>query len=601
MNLADFRFTECAYFYKLKGGESLTNANIHSMMVEVTNDKIHNYAYNAERQDGGNGILFSLRVFKQKNDKPSFFTHFEPGWEETKVGFYLFVEYDRYVAVLKRYANIPKFINEKLENVDYTTLMALETQQNSVFRKLSMQNLDGADYAMRNKTYESLDLSNNVSAIGINRYYVRSVAGTNNGERFALQLNTSKVNEFGEGLTVRDVCGWVRQKVDEIGGLGAMPETLLSAFASPVKYSTLYAQLQPVSVLIFYSLVESLREKQLTEFYHTNSQGQRALVSKNVIARYIDCFSKAYTQVQVVAKHDGNHYYVGDNNAIEIRITKTGIKLYNKTWRNIEVEGTEGGEYDGNLQNLINDNNQFNVYFKDRDLVYNNRTLLCDTRLLSSVRQFVKVLDGKGSLNGLLYEKYSGQSARGLVNWHPQSIFYVVERDFKANYEYFICDDCNYEWADHIGISKEKVSFFVSKHKTSKDSASDFQDVVSQALKNLGNLSPTRAQLNAKSAEWSGVYLTSHILRFYSASATDTVQKAIDLWLSNLMSPNFTREMCLVVDFLEAQTFEQQLDDIANGGHPAYEQSLFQRLWILSAFVNGCLEVGVKPVIYCKP
>lgn len=52
MNLADFRFTECAYFYKLKGGESLTNANIHSMMVEVTNDKIHNYAYNAERQDG---------------------------------------------------------------------------------------------------------------------------------------------------------------------------------------------------------------------------------------------------------------------------------------------------------------------------------------------------------------------------------------------------------------------------------------------------------------------------------------------------------------------------------------------------------------------
>lgn len=78
------------------------------------------------------------------------------------------------------------------------------------------------------------------------------------------------------------------------------------------------------------------------------------------------------------------------------------------------------------------------------------------------------------------------------------------------------------------------------------------------------------------------------------------VQDAIELWLNNLMSPNFTREMCLVVDFLEAQFFTQQLNNIANGGHPAYEESLFQRLWILSSFVNGCLEVGVKPVIYCK-
>ena len=601
MNLADFRFSECAYFYKLKEGESFTDANIHSMMVEVTNDKIHNYAYDAERQDGGNGTLFSLRVFKQKTDKPSFFTRPEPGWEETKAGYFLFIECDRYVAVLKRYANIPKSINEKLENVDYTTLMALETHHNPVFRKLSMQNLDGSDYAMRNKTYESLDLSNNVSTIGISRYYVRSVAGTNNGEKFALQLNTSKVNEYGGDLTVRDVCRWVRRKVDEIGGLGVMPDTILTAFASPVKYSTLYAQLQPASVLVFYSLIESLREEQQTEFYHTNSQGQRVLVSKDVIGKYIDRYSKAYTQVQVVAERDGNHYYVGENNVIEIRVSKTGIKLLNKTWRNIDIEGSEGAEYDGDLQSLINNNSQFNVFFSDKELVYNNKTLFRDTRLLSSVNQFVKVLKGRGSLSGLLYEKHAGQSPAGLIDWDPLSIFHIVDRDFMHDYDYFVCDDCNNEWADHIGITTEKVSFFISKHKTSKDSASDFQDVVGQALKNLGNLSPTRAQLNSKSAEWNGVYLTSNIPRFHSASAAGTVQKAIDLWLSNLMSPNFIREMCLVVDFLEAQTFKQQLDDIANGGHPAYEESLFQRVWILSAFVNGCLEVGVKPVIYCKP
>lgn len=599
MELDDLRFSECAYFYRLKDGKLLTEANIRSMMVAVTNANPHNYAYDVVRQDGGNGTFFSLRVFKQKNDKPPFFVHPEHGWEETKVGYFLFIECDRYVAVLKRYANIPKFINEKLESVEYTTLMALETQHNPVFKKLSMQNLDGSEYAMRNKTYESLDLSNNVSTIGISRYYVRSVAGTNNGGRFALQLNTSKVNEFGGDLTVREVCGWVRQKVDEIGGLGGMPDNLLSAFASPVNYSTIYAKLQPASVLIFYGLIESLREMQQTEFYHTNSRGLRSLIAKGVMAKYIDRFSKAYTQVQIVQIGGKDHYYIGDNNAIEIIISKTGIKLHNKTWQNIDIEGTEDGEWDDDLQSLINRNNQFNVYFKDKDLVYSNKTLFRDTRLVTSVSQFVKVLNGIASLNGLICEKYQGRSSQGLTQWDPLSIFHIVEQDFMPNYDYFICDDCNDEWADHIGITQEKVSFFVSKHKKSNDSASDFQDVVGQALKNLGNLSPSQKQLNAKEADWSGLYLKSSLNRFRSVKGT--VQDAIDLWQSNIMSPNFTREMCLVVDFMGAQTFKQQLTTIANGGHVPNEESLFQRLWILSSFVNGCLEVGVKPVIYCKP
>ena len=66
------------------------------------------------------------------------------------------------------------------------------------------------------------------------------------------------------------------------------------------------------------------------------------------------------------------------------------------------------------------------------------------------------------------------------------------------------------------------------------------------------------------------------------------------------MSPNYVREMCLVVDFLSYNTFSRQLNDLANNNLVAHEASLYQRLWILSSFVNGCLEVGVKPVIYCK-
>lgn len=167
------------------------------------------------------------------------------------------------------------------------------------------------------------------------------------------------------------------------------------------------------------------------------------------------------------------------------------------------------------------------------------------------------------------------------------------------NYDFFICDDCGDEWADHIGIAFDKVSFFISKHKGSENSASDFQDVVGQALKNLGNMSPTKSQLTKKVAKWNGNYQNSNMPCFRSNKGT--VHNAIDMWVNNLMNPNFTREMCLVVDFMEAQTFENQLANVAKGIHVPKEESLYQRLWILSSFVNGCLEVGVKPVIYCKP
>ena len=52
-------------------------------------------------------------------------------------------------------------------------------------------------------------------------------------------------------------------------------------------------------------------------------------------------------------------------------------------------------------------------------------------------------------------------------------MFKFVEDTFNQNFTYFLCDDCGTEWADHIGISTDRVTFFVEKHKASKDSASD--------------------------------------------------------------------------------------------------------------------------------
>ena len=594
MNLVDLRFSECAYFYKLKEGVAISEAEVLTMMREVTSGKPHHYLFDLCREDDGKGTKFSLRVFKSRKDKPTFFEKAESGWDEQRIGYYLFVECENFVAIMKRYATIPKCIAEKLIGIDYSTLMALETKASSVFKKLSIQNLDGSDYAMRNKTYESLDLSKNISAFGVGRYYVRSVKGVNGDKRFALTLNASRINDFETGLTVSDVCGWVRKKVDEIGALTGTPETLLSAFAQPVSYSAIYTKLQPRSLLIFYGLIESLVEDVNVVFSHKAANGVSSLIDKKVLERYLNLISRAFVTI-----HDiGGKYYVGKNDEIEILVQKSGIRLVNKTWQNITISGSEDGQYDDDLQSLINANHQFNVYFTDPDIVYSNRTLFKDARLFASMPQFMKLLKEESQLNRLSYEKHPGHSPAGLTDWDPQSVFKVVEQVFMPQYDYFICDDCNDECADHIGITTDRVSFFVSKHKTSHDSASDFQDVVGQALKNLGNMTPSKAQLDEKAKEWAGLYQNSNMNRFRSGKGN--IKDAVDLWYNNLSSPNYEREMCLVVDFMEKSVFEQQLKDISNKVPVRNESELFQRLWILSSFVNSCLEYGVKPVIYCK-
>ena len=61
-----------------------------------------------------------------------------------------------------------------MENIEHDTLIRLFSDDDTKVNKLSMQNLDGSDYAMRYKSYESLDLRDNLSPIGATHYYIRS-------------------------------------------------------------------------------------------------------------------------------------------------------------------------------------------------------------------------------------------------------------------------------------------------------------------------------------------------------------------------------------------------------------------------------------------
>lgn len=595
-NINNLRFGACAYFYKLKEGKTFSATDIRNMLAEVTASKINRYLFNDVRQADPSGVMYSIRVFKDHPKTPGFMSVQEEGWKEQKIGYFIFLEYRSHVAILRKYCTVPKTYADKLENIKYEDLIALFATDKTRFQTVSMQNMDASDHAMRYKSYQALNLKENISPIGTSHYYLRSVKGANDDDRFALTIGASRINEFEKDYNIHELCDWVRDTIDSIMGVGALESNFMKIFAKPEKYADVYQQLKPSSLLVFYGLIMYIHDEQHANFYHVKN-GNRTLLNEVTFYRYMQQIMRSYEQVSPIGEPNCTRYFTGMKNAIEIRKRKSGIMLLNKTWENIEIEGSVDGQYDGTLQDLINQHQLFNVYFTDAELVYNNKTLFRDTRLMSSAPHFIDILKPKLT-RGFDYEKHSGRSPQGLNDWHADSMFKFVEDTFKQNYTYFLCDDCGTEWADHIGISTDRVTFFVEKHKVSKDSASDFQDVVGQALKNLANLMPSDKQLEDRREIWDGLYQNSNMQRY--RSATGSVDEAIAEWKKNNLRPNCKREMCLVVDFLSHDEFEQQLADIANGNPVPHEAELRQRLWLLSSFVNSCLEYGVQPLIYCK-
>lgn len=595
-NINDLRFCACAYFYKLKDGKRFSTADIRNMLKEVTSSKINRYLFNDVRQADPSGVMYSIRVFKDHPKTPGFMSVQEEGWKEQKIGYFLFLEYRSHVAILRKYCTVPKTYADILENIKYEDLIALFATDKTQFQTVSMQNMDASDHAMRYKSYQALNLKENISPIGTSHYYLRSVKGANDDDRFALTIGASRINEFEKDYNIHALCGWVKDTIDAIIGVGALESNFMKIFAKPEKYADVYQQLEPSSLLVFYGLIMAVHDEQGANFFHVKN-GNRTLVDDVTFYRYMQQIMRSYEQVATIVEPKCTRYYTGIDNAIEISKRKSGIMLLNKTWKNIEIEGSVDGQYDGTLQDLINQQQLFNVYFTDTELVYNNKTLFRDTRLMSSAPHFVDVMKHKITRD-FDYEKHPGKSPARMHDWHADSMFKFVEDTFKQDYTYFICDDCGTEWADHIGISTDRVTFFVEKHKASKDSASDFQDVVGQALKNLANLIPSDKQLEDRREFWSGLYQTSNMQRY--RTATGSVDEAITEWKKNNLRPNCKREMCIVVDFLSRANFKQQLDDIANGNAVPHEAELRQRLWLLSSFVNSCLEYGVQPLIYCK-
>lgn len=605
VRMPSFQFNKSAEFYKLK--TELQEDVLEEMKISFA-DKCDTIT---EMKKGTkNELDYHFFAFKKNRSKPSFCTKDMPFLQEQKSGYFLVINNKEYAAILKQNILLPQKVKDCFESINYDDFIKFNVQKNTEYKYLNMRNTDGADYAIRTKTFEGNDLKKNISSVSSNRYAIQTMRGKTGDKSFSLNFGTSRLNNYCSNNSLNDVCDWVKEVFANINSRKLKAdESFLGNFAKKSKFTN-FKDFEPSSILINLSELNRLLEIDDVEICKNGKKCNRKLFSN-------------YEKI-IDVQQEGNAYVANIPDAeIILSENKSRIIVSCQDWRDIELTGTPDSKYDGTFESFINDNNFFSIYFKDKQDVYMNGSLYQDNKLLERVDSLLSYMSVLPELEKCQCEKYeayekdkkgeiqkdkSGKKikikTKSLKKWDDDSEFNIVEKNFKGKFSCLICDDCENEWADYIGINSDGVEFFACKYKNVKSdssSASYFQDVVGQALKNLGNFIPSDKQLEEKENEWKDFYLDSENIKRVRKGTIDSVAS---LWIKGITNPNYKKTFSLVVNFIKRDSLKKRFKNLKeyeenNGKKPGHAEETYQQLWILSNFVNSCLEQGITPKIYC--
>lgn len=597
--MEDFIFNESALFYTRV--PAFAKLNLEEILRSFSKKRRKNDYKEGEIEN----VRYKFVMFKTDPKQPTFYIGNDPYWNEEKTAYILIIFNETYVAILKQNTVIPKEITDNLIPIEYEDLLNLFIADNTEYKHLSMRNIDGSDYAIRSKSYDAIDLKRNISAIEASKYSIQNMRGKKDDNSFALCVNTSRINQYKSKKSCEDICAWANGIFSKLND--SKPATsengFLSRFAKHVKFSKCQG-LTPSSLLLYTQQLLELLQKVTKE-----TEEETITTIRNNVSLYERILIKPSNKNSIVFK-------IAEDETIQLKILSNRIVLKNKLWEKCKLEiDNEDGQEVKTLENVINEDNLFSVFFQKESKIYSYGQLFSGNRLLDNIDWLLSHIETNKKLAEVNCEKFDEQDApMGFVRWGEKSEFQLIENTYKRKYECLICDDCETEWADYIGISSKKVTFFACKHadmeigntgtiKTDSHSASKFHDVVAQALKNLGNLNPSASQLKQKLIEWKKKYLTSLIER---TSSSDTeLNKAVQMWTEKQYQPNFEKEFVLVVNFLSKKRLEKRFKETKNALNQSEEtktkdEAAFQQLWLLSSFVSTCLEAGVTPKVICN-
>jgi hypothetical protein len=590
--------SKSAQFYRLKDAGP-SNTAVSDLFKWASRKRDGNAVERRIRDEvqTGHGLAHvSYLCFKQKIEPP-----FLSGsrLKERRYAFLLLIEVAETLAVFKRYADVSEeFLRKVAEPFGYEDLGGVYVEGNAAFERLSLRGMALGGNSVRARSLEAANLGRAMSTFGINRSLPRSfrTRSARDGNPFVNTVTpgTSRVARREARVRLPELISWVAETGNDLrSGAQHYEGSFLANFCRPVPLKQLPNTVVPTALLLDSTqLEEALHEEHdepVIERLRVRGQENRVMPSARAL--------KLLDRMSEVLLVDGDTIYYEATNGKRVPIGRVealirAYRIRSELLDRIHVTVPEGSI---SLERWLNKHQAFTIAFSEPRYAYADGQLFEDRRLLDSIPQLLEIIQVVPELTTTTGEKNPEQTGFG-----NDSVFHVVETQLAANAGALLCDDLMDEWADYVEFSYDenlpRLVFYHCKHGDLTTSASKFQDVIGQAVKNLSRLHASYAEFEARwSGSWNGRYTAAHPfprLRIGDpATVPDEMRQVVN-------SARTQREVVLVVSFMSKATLTAELNDLRRGEARPH---ISQLLWFLSGFVGSCREHSVLPKIVCQP
>ena len=596
VHYSKLRLSASAYFYRYcKGAHKDFRKRIETLFDkiksgrEIVDDGIHIEAVNkTPKGKGCPKCRVSALCFPYKSKVP--FIADAP--KEIKYAYLCIVDFDGYLVISKKNIVLPASFMDELSPIPAKTLSEFLLTNESLFESIATTNMARSDSAIRGKSYTARDLAVSLPNIGNNSYALNRmrIFNAKKKERSSLHLTTSRVSQSNHSKEeFKDYLIWAARMCDAIKKAGAKKKKqrptsalFLGNFAEPSSYEEEYEQLEPIACLFLPDAVNTIRERLEGE-----EDGDALKLANKLKGASLDTIK--------INSSTGKGKWLSYK--MQLELTKQGIKLISEELDKIKFAwDPHNPDAKISVRSYLNRNKAFVVFFKDICKNYFNNTLYEDKNLLGNIERVKELIRGDVAPSYCGSEKGTNKSGKKFA----KSLFAWAENTQKREYDYLICDDGSGEWADYIGISKQKVSLYHMKAKggsSAKTRIMDTYDVLGQALKNLCWLRPGDVALEKLAVpRWEGLVGAGRNIRRMRAKGS--AQNAYKTWKAAKSDVETKYAVHVVTSAFSCKEVKGMIDKAMVS--PESESRGLRLVWLLSGLYTACLEQNAELVIHCK-
>ncbi|MGO7371734.1 hypothetical protein AB9E19_13235 [Rhizobium leguminosarum] len=604
--IEDLSVATSANFYSIR--KRLSNKAVEDLFVALRASHgatAHNeFKHTRQQLDGARWSAVCFRF-----ESPPSFLKDTTAIRESLCGFLLLIEYQGHAAVLSSRLGLPSsFKTTHLSTVATARVEGAIARADAIFQRMTMRNMSISPYAMRAKTVEAQNLANVVGPAGSRRYAPRTYSVVANGTQSTATPSTGRIGIRSARADLPGIVTFAKRVIDALRVDNADVSPFIRSFARPVSLAEALAASAPLAMAIDTNKLFDAVGNDEAGIRLIRMQGDAAVeLSAGELTALMEQLDRPLDiegdERVRTARDPATGEQAASISLNKNRIALRSLSLLPASETYVERASKEPGE-DGDRQTLrehLDEINALIVLFEDVRLAYIDGQVFRDETLQDGGESFLRYFTASAPLAAVTSEKGAFTAAQ--TAFDATSSFGAIVGHIAAADSILLCDDLGDEWADFIGIKDDagltQISFYHAKHGALSLGASPFHVSVSQAIKNLGNMTFPEERLAAKLELWGSSYNApaqqTQVQRTIRSNAADL---AVALRRART-APDARRRAVIVTSSLSRQAVADAFAAIQNGQRPA--PSFVQLYWLLQSFFSACTEVGASGAVVCQP